>query len=104
MTLSEFKAWFEGFTEGMDATPTEKQWERIKARIGEINGVGQAPVFGQPLSSGSNAIDAGFFDGSVQQQGYMNALNATPPTGNVVAFKSHTAMNALGRAERGTLS
>ena len=38
MTLSEFKAWFEGFTEDMDARPTEKQWKRIKARVKEIDG------------------------------------------------------------------
>lgn len=38
MTLAEFKAWFEGFTEDMDARPTEKQWKRIKARVKEING------------------------------------------------------------------
>ncbi len=39
MTLSEFKAWFEGFTESMEAAPSKKQWERIKARVAEINGV-----------------------------------------------------------------
>lgn len=38
MTLTEFKAWFEGFTEGFDKPPTEKQWKRIKARIAEIDG------------------------------------------------------------------
>lgn len=39
MTLAEFKAWFEGFTEGMEAAPDEDQWKRIKARVAEINGV-----------------------------------------------------------------
>ena len=38
MTLSEFKAWFQGFTEDMDERPTAKQWERIQARVGEITG------------------------------------------------------------------
>lgn len=38
MTLAEFKAWFEGFTEGMDSTPNAKQWDRIKARVKEIDG------------------------------------------------------------------
>lgn len=38
MTLNEFKAWFEGFSETMDGAPNEKQWERIKTRVGEING------------------------------------------------------------------
>ena len=39
MTLAEFKAWFEGFTEDMDDAPNEKQWERIKARVKDIDGV-----------------------------------------------------------------
>lgn len=39
MTLAEFKAWFEGFTEDMDEAPTKKQWARIKARVKEIDGV-----------------------------------------------------------------
>lgn len=38
MTLAEFKAWFEGFTETLEAAPNEKQWERIKARVAEIDG------------------------------------------------------------------
>lgn len=38
MTLAEFKAWFEGYTEDMDKAPTEKQWKRIKKRVAEIDG------------------------------------------------------------------
>lgn len=38
MTLSEFKSWFEGFTESMKIAPNEKQWARIKARVLEIDG------------------------------------------------------------------
>jgi hypothetical protein len=46
MTLVEFKAWFEGFTETLEAAPNEKQWERIKARVAEIDGnVTTYPVF-----------------------------------------------------------
>src|SRR5258708_37815493 len=36
MNVSEFKAWFEGFTENMDGPPGEKAWKRILAKIGEI--------------------------------------------------------------------
>lgn len=36
MNLSEFKAWFEGFTENIDGEPNAKQWAKIKARVGEI--------------------------------------------------------------------
>ncbi len=46
MTLIEFKAWFEGFSEVMEGPPDEKQWERIKARVSEINGTATPyPVF-----------------------------------------------------------
>ncbi|TAA48900.1 hypothetical protein [Shinella sp. JR1-6] len=37
MTLQEFKAWFEGFSEVMDGPPDAKQWKRIKARVSEID-------------------------------------------------------------------
>lgn len=38
MTLAEFKAWFEGFTETLEGQPNKKQWERIKERIAQIDG------------------------------------------------------------------
>ncbi len=38
MTLQEFKAWFDGFTENIGEAPTKKQWARIKARVNEIDG------------------------------------------------------------------
>lgn len=38
MTPKEFKAWFDGFTEAMEGTPTVKQWARIKERVAEIDG------------------------------------------------------------------
>lgn len=36
MRLTEFKAWFEGFTENISGVPSKKQWERIRERVGEI--------------------------------------------------------------------
>lgn len=36
MTLSEFKAWFEGFTENINGQPNKKQWERICKRVKQI--------------------------------------------------------------------
>jgi uncharacterized protein YeaO (DUF488 family) len=38
MTPSEFKAWFDGFTEAFSGVPTKAQWARIKARVAEIDG------------------------------------------------------------------
>ena len=36
MHVSEFKAWFDGFTEEMEGVPTPKQWKKIKERVKEI--------------------------------------------------------------------
>jgi len=38
MTPIEFKAWFDGYTEEMKGAPTKAQWEKIKARVSEIDG------------------------------------------------------------------
>lgn len=38
MTPKEFKAWFEGFVEAMTDHPTPAQWEKIKLRVGQIDG------------------------------------------------------------------
>lgn len=38
MTNNEFKAWFEGFCESIDGRPTVKQFDKIKAKISEIDG------------------------------------------------------------------
>lgn len=46
MTLSEFKAWFEGFSEGIDTAPTEAQFAKIKAKVALITGTPTSyPVF-----------------------------------------------------------
>lgn len=46
MNLSEFKAWFEGYTEAMEGRPTEKQWKRIQGRVKEIKDAPTSyPVF-----------------------------------------------------------
>lgn len=39
MTQAEFKAWFEGFSENISGSPSKKQWERICARVAEIDGM-----------------------------------------------------------------
>ncbi len=36
MNLSEFKAWFDGFTESLDRLPNKKQWARIREKVDEI--------------------------------------------------------------------
>jgi hypothetical protein len=36
MTLSEFKAWLEGFTEAIGGPPSQEQWDRIKEKVASI--------------------------------------------------------------------
>lgn len=37
MTLGEFKAWLEGFSEGFNGkAPTKAQWQRIQKRLDEV--------------------------------------------------------------------
>lgn len=38
MTQTEFKAWFEGFCEAIDAAPTPEQWAKIKAKVADMGG------------------------------------------------------------------
>jgi len=44
MNLSEFKAWFEGFTDGIDSNPNEKQWAKIKEKVSTIRTDPTSPV------------------------------------------------------------
>lgn len=39
MTLNEFKAWFEGFSEGIDKVPTEEQWNKVVDKVKQLNHV-----------------------------------------------------------------
>lgn len=46
MHLSEFKAWFEGFTEEMKGPPTKDQWAKIRKHVKEISAdYTPSPVF-----------------------------------------------------------
>lgn len=38
MTLQEFKAWFEGYTEAIETAPTKAQFARIKEQVAKIDG------------------------------------------------------------------
>jgi hypothetical protein len=44
MTNNEFKAWFEGFSEGVSWTPTREQWEKVVAKVKMIDNM---PLFPQ---------------------------------------------------------
>ncbi len=115
MTLAEFKAWFEGFTETLEAAPNEKQWERIKARVAEIDGAAitktvfveryhdvyrrwwETPmVYGSPIScsSSSSSLDVRSSVSFNAGVGDM-AVGAT----NREIFNPSRAMMNLGKAE-----
>ena len=98
MTPSEFKAWFDGFTEALAGVPSEAQWARIKARVAEIDGRSitervyihryGAPYWGYPTYPLYNYATSG---------GTTSGTITLTAAGN--AFDSHSAMAALGRAE-----
>lgn len=113
MTLAEFKAWFEGFTESMDGAPDDKQWKRIKARVKEIDGVAitktvfvdrYIPAPYRPYWSGLDMVGCSvqnFSDiksmavGKAGGESFNNAVASL----NAEQFDSHTAMLDLGRAD-----
>ncbi len=38
MDAKEFKAWFEGFCEGVGEAPTAEQWAKLKQKVGTLAG------------------------------------------------------------------
>lgn len=123
MTPSEFKAWFDGFTEAFTGCPTKAQWTRIKARVAEIDGkpvtervyvdryVPQYPYYprpywqylGQGACGATNSYTAnatGALAQNASQQYAAAANNISNQIGsNSLAFNSLQAMTDLGRAE-----
>lgn len=112
MKLSEFKAWFEGFTEAMEGAPSEAAWERIKARVEEIDGTPISyPVyidryvtphrpywdriwysgnFGPVTSDGNSAFSTSLMNAKAEGR-----IQAEIDPG----WNSHAAMFAAGKAE-----
>jgi hypothetical protein len=99
MTLSEFRAWFEGFTEDMAGAPTEKQFKKIKARVSEITGTPVTeryfydhywPRYVEPLrawySAGTSA-GMGLSAGSLTAQSAFSGSNAMAVLGKADALE-----------------
>lgn len=112
MTLSEFKAWFEGYTEGLEGAPTKAQFERIKEKVKEIQGTVPTsyPIFvdrwAQPYRRYWDTYwtsTGGTLMGRAQGlSGSGYASNATlAAKGDAVteAFDPQAAFYALGKAE-----
>lgn len=64
ISVQSFLDWFDGFREGIDGVPSEKQWKRICERIGEIevdadvNGASVTPVTSVPPPAPNSEIVA----------------------------------------------
>lgn len=108
MTPSEFKHWFEGFTEAMTSIPNSKQWARIKERVGQIDNTTTfqtvfvdkywSPVYGLPnlgmvqnacLSLSCIGNDSGI---GISHEEHLIGAKDTQ-------WNSATAFSALGRQE-----
>jgi len=108
MTPSEFKAWFDGFTEAFTGCPTKAQWTRIKARVAEIDG---KPIthtvyvdrYVRPYWTylGGGVCTTGGISSGATGGSYAPALtNCSNQIGSVgAAFNSSQAMADLGRYE-----
>lgn len=107
MTLSEFKSWFEGFTENLDSPPNEIQWVRIQARVKDITGT---PITERIyVDRYRDYLDWPYLRRGAYGIGYSAACKASDGVGAAVlmngkadavrAFDGHTAMYAAGKAE-----
>lgn len=112
MTLAEFKAWFEGYTEAVEGAPTDAQWARIKARVAEIDGTTITfpvyidryvqPLYQRPYYVPSHPYTAPWWTTYCQSGAVTGANTGFAATGLASAsrtFDSLSAMRNLGRDE-----
>lgn len=112
MTLTEFRAWFEGYTESIETAPSAKQWERIQARVKEITGTPVTyPVYVDRYLPWPSASPARWYPNTyygttaVGLAATANGLGASAGSASLqnytdaISFNSIAAMHALGKAE-----
>lgn len=120
MNLSEFKAWFEGFTESMEGTPSAKAWKRIQDRVKSIKSDEPTPrhvfheYYERPWRRWYDyGPHWGSFGAAYQSQGIgvagIQSALANQPGNNVqcslsAPFDPQEAFSKLGRAEALSLS
>lgn len=106
MTPSEFKSWFDGFTEAFEnRIPTKAQWARVKERVAEIDG---KPVTERVYIDRyyqryftTPSVPLPYYTpwyGTSTLSTNCGAQSLASNTQNL-AFDSRPAMTALGRAE-----
>lgn len=102
MMLAEFKAWFEGYTEGLEGAPTKAQFNRIKEKVKEIN---STPITQTVYLHDYYRPWREYYDRTLTSRGSMTSAqgvsqmtltNSLPPT---EPFNSLAAMYTLGKAE-----
>ena len=91
MTKSEFKAWFEGFSENIEKTPSPVQWKKIKDRVKEIDDTPTTyPVFVDRYRDIYRDIYRPYYGGNVY-------CGVTGDAGSSKAeYKAEDAMRSLG--------
>ena len=122
MTLSEFKAWFEGYTEGLEGAPTKAQFDRIKEKVKEISGTPVTypiyvdrwvqpyrPYWDRYRATVGMATGPTTYLGAVARNdgiGVANFASYGPERGRyetgadqTIEFDSHAAMYELGKME-----
>ena len=102
MTPLEFKAWFDGFSEGIDKAPTQKQWVRIKERVTEIDGHAITErIFVDRYRHYSHSTYP-YYSPGLWTTG--NTMASTAVSVSAPVFNSLAAMNSLGKSEIAELS
>lgn len=119
MNLSEFKAWFEGFTENLSGAPTPVQWTRIQAKIAEIT---DAPATSYPVYVdrwvrpywreywqpyyGSGGIGMSYSGGAIGAASSlgMQCMNNAGGGQSLAQWNAGDAFRDLGRAEANSLA
>ena len=108
MTLAEFKAWFDGYTENVDKQPTQKQWARIKDRVAEIDGTAVTervyidrywPIYRQPYFGSPVWTTCGTVSSAAATVSNSAGSAVTTSVVQMPAFNAESAMYALGREE-----
>lgn len=106
MTPSEFKAWFDGFTEALDGVPSKAQWARIKKRVSEIDGRPVTERVYVDRYVERRWPPQRYWEYMSQMRAAQNWQSATlnASAENPVVWNGEQAMFALGRAEAASLS
>jgi hypothetical protein len=106
MTPQEFKAWFDGFSEGIDGLPSEKQWEKIKRRVKDIDNKPVTYTVYRDIYLPPYRLQDPYYRNSVTWcSGSMTAAAHVPADKNQMImnessdFNSLTAMYDLGKLE-----